>query len=108
MIARLLRDRRIAAAHAVFGRPGQQGGRKYATGLEQWRDRQTVKRSMNRGKILKWATIMSLLLMVGSVGVLVRGMTADGIGPVSWMVAEGLAGLGLLGIGLVNISGGRD
>ncbi|MGY6770865.1 MULTISPECIES: hypothetical protein [Komagataeibacter] len=51
---------------------------------------------------------MSLLLMMGSVGVLVRGMTADGIGPISWMVAEGLAGLGLLGLGIINISGGRD
>ncbi|ARW17200.1 hypothetical protein KOEU_22700 [Komagataeibacter europaeus] len=63
---------------------------------------------MNRGKIVKWVTIVSLLLMIGSVGVLVRGMTAEGIGPISWMVAEGLAGLGLLGLGVINLSGGRD
>lgn len=63
---------------------------------------------MDRGKIVKWGTIISLLLMIGSVGVLVRGMTAEGIGPMAWMVAEGLAGLGLLGLGIINITGGRD
>ena len=63
---------------------------------------------MDLFKIVKWGTFLSLLLIIGSVGVLVRGMTADGIGPMAWMVAEGLAGLGLLGLGIINITGGRD
>ena len=108
MSMRLLRGRRIAAAHAMFGRLCNHGDTRQGEGSRRKPDRETAKRLMNRGKIVKWATIVSLLLMIGSVGVLVRGMTADGIGPVSWMVAEGLAGLGRRGLGLGNISGGRD
>ena len=101
-------DRRIAAAHAVFGRLSLPGVRRKRAGPAGNRIDRQRRDLMNRSKIVKWATIVSLLLMIGSVGVLVRGMTADGIGPVSWMVAEGLAGLGLLGLGVINISGRRD